>query len=232
MIVLIVDVPLYLAASCSVHDVLLYRFRDQPFVGLSNYRRLIAEPLFIRSATTTLVFTVWTPVLSPVLGLFGVQAVHVGSRLRRGQLHPRRDRPADTDGCGAFRLLWKVALPITMPGITAAAILLFIISWNEFLFALFLGGYHAQPLTVGMSRFVGGAETIVEYGVIAAYGSLVVMPVILFVFRRQPLDRHGHDRGSFEGMTGTLKSGGRCRALPLDGAGLPRRPGRRRNEQC
>ncbi len=91
------------------------------------------------------------------------------------------EEAAIVDGCGPFRLFWSVSLPIVVPGITATAILLFIISWNEFLFALFLGGYDAQPLTVGLSRFVGGAETIAEYGVIAAYGALVVVPVILFV---------------------------------------------------
>ncbi len=69
IIVLVVGVPLYQAASYSLHDVLLYRFRDQPFIGLSNYSKLMADPLFIRSATTTLVFTVWNTVLCTVLGL-------------------------------------------------------------------------------------------------------------------------------------------------------------------
>ncbi len=92
------------------------------------------------------------------------------------------EEAAIIDGCGPFRLFWSVALPMVMPGIMAAAILLFIVSWNEFLFALFLGGYDAQPLTFGIARFVGGSETVAQYGVIAAYGTLIVVPVVLFVF--------------------------------------------------
>lgn len=69
VILLVVGVPLYLAASYSVHDVLLYRFRDQPFIGLGNYRKLMADPLFLRSTTTTMIFTLANTVICTVLGL-------------------------------------------------------------------------------------------------------------------------------------------------------------------
>ena len=90
------------------------------------------------------------------------------------------EEAAIIDGCSPFGLFWSVALPMVVPGIFAAMILLFVMSWNEFLFAFFLGGYQAQPLTVGISRFVGGGETVAQYGVIAAYGSLIIAPVIVF----------------------------------------------------
>lgn len=84
------------------------------------------------------------------------------------------------DGCSPWRLFWSVHLPVVRSGVIALAILVFIISWNEYLFALFLAGSEAQPLTVGITRFLGGAEVGAEYGVIAAYGVLIVAPVILF----------------------------------------------------
>lgn len=84
------------------------------------------------------------------------------------------------DGCSPWRLFWSVHLPVVRSGVIALAILVFIISWNEYLFALFLAGADAQPLTVGITRFLGGAEVGAEYGVIAAYGVLIVAPVILF----------------------------------------------------
>ncbi len=90
------------------------------------------------------------------------------------------EEAAIIDGCGAWRLFWTISLPIVRPGLNALAILVFIISWNEYLFALFLAGSDAQPLTVGITRFLGGAEIGAQYGVIAAYASLIVAPVILF----------------------------------------------------
>jgi multiple sugar transport system permease protein len=90
------------------------------------------------------------------------------------------EEAAVIDGCSPFGVFWRIALPMALPGLNAAAILAFIISYNEFLFAFFLAGYDAQPLTVGITRFVGGADVGAQYGVIAAYGSLIILPIILF----------------------------------------------------
>ncbi len=84
------------------------------------------------------------------------------------------------DGCSPWNLFWDVSLPVVRSGVIALAILVFIISWNEYLFALFLAGNDAQPLTVGITRFLGGTEAGAEYGIIAAYAVLVIAPVILF----------------------------------------------------
>lgn len=84
------------------------------------------------------------------------------------------------DGCNAWNLFWDVTLPVVRSGIIALAILVFIMSWNEYLFALFLAGSDAQPLTVGITRFLGGVESGAQYGVIAAYSVLVITPVIVF----------------------------------------------------
>lgn len=90
------------------------------------------------------------------------------------------EEAAVIDGCSPFQVFWKICLPMVLPGLNAAAILAFIISYNEFLFAFFLAGYDAQPLTVGIARFVGGVDVGAQYGVIAAYGSLIVVPIVIF----------------------------------------------------
>ncbi|GHC18246.1 carbohydrate ABC transporter permease [Aidingimonas halophila] len=90
------------------------------------------------------------------------------------------EEAAIVDGCGPWKLFWTISLPVVRPGLNALAILVFIMSWNEYLFALFLAGSDAQPLTVGITRFMGGVEAGAQYGVIAAYASLIVLPVIFF----------------------------------------------------
>jgi len=90
------------------------------------------------------------------------------------------EEAAIIDGCSSLQVFTKVSLPIVLPGLNAAAILAFIISYNEFLFALFLAGPNNRPLTVGIMRYAGGAEVGAQFGVIAAFGSMIVVPIIIF----------------------------------------------------
>lgn len=103
------------------------------------------------------------------------------------------------DGCNPWHLFWSVSLPVVRSGVIALAILVFIISWNEYLFALFLAGNDAQPLTVGITRFLGGAEAGAEYGVIAAYAVLVIAPVILFALTANRYIVSGMTAGAVKG---------------------------------
>ena len=103
------------------------------------------------------------------------------------------------DGCTPWNLFWDVTLPVVRSGVIALAILVFIISWNEYLFALFLAGNDAQPLTVGITRFLGGTESGAEYGVIAAYAVLVIAPVILFALTANRYIVSGMTAGAVKG---------------------------------
>ena len=103
------------------------------------------------------------------------------------------------DGCTPWNLFWDVTLPVVRPGIIALAILVFVISWNEYLFALFLAGSNAQPLTVGITRFLGGAEAGAEYGVIAAYSVLIIAPVIVFALAANRYIVSGMTAGAVKG---------------------------------
>ena len=103
------------------------------------------------------------------------------------------------DGCSPWHLFWSVSLPVVRSGVTALAILVFIMSWNEYLFALILAGSDAQPLTVGITRFLGGAEVGAEYGVIAAYGVLIVAPVIIFALAANRYIVSGMTAGAVKG---------------------------------
>ncbi len=50
-----------------------------------------------------------------------------------------------TDGATAWGAFWRIVLPVSLPGLAAAGVLGFILSWNEFLFALVLSGPSTQP---------------------------------------------------------------------------------------
>ncbi|TGG89374.1 carbohydrate ABC transporter permease, partial [Natronospirillum operosum] len=109
------------------------------------------------------------------------------------------EEAAIVDGCSPWRLFWNISLPVVRSGVIALAILLFIMSWNEYLFALFLAGQDAQPLTVGITRFLGGVEAGAQYGVIAAYAVLVVAPVVLFALVANRFIISGMTAGAVKG---------------------------------
>lgn len=82
------------------------------------------------------------------------------------------------DGCSEFAVFRKIALPLVAPGLAATAILIFIFSWNEFLFALILTGTRAVTLPVGIIGFM--KETGINWGYMAAGGMLALVPVVIF----------------------------------------------------
>jgi multiple sugar transport system permease protein len=89
---------------------------------------------------------------------------------------------------GASRLqafLW-IAVPVAAPGILAAGLLGFILSWNEFLFALILSGKQTQTLPVGLSTLE--THRGVEIALLAAATLFAVLPVFaLLPFLRKYL---------------------------------------------
>ena len=72
------------------------------------------------------------------------------------KLSKELDNAALIDGAGRFKILQKIILPVSLPGLFSAFILSFIFSFNEFLFALmFTIDYKARTIPVGIALFEG-----------------------------------------------------------------------------
>ncbi len=111
---------------------------------------------------------------------------------------PRQlEEAAAIDGCGTWKTFLTITLPLTAPGLAATAVICFIQSWNDFFFALILTRTQASTAPVaivGFIQYVGW-----EWGRMAAAGTLVMMPVVLFsVLVRKYLVR-GLAAGSIKG---------------------------------
>ncbi len=89
------------------------------------------------------------------------------------------------DGCSRMQSLWYVVLPVAKPGIVAAAIYIFIFSWNDFLFGLTLTtGPSRRTLAAGLAvTFVG--EFQVMWSEMMSAALLTSAPVILLFFLLQ-----------------------------------------------
>ena len=106
------------------------------------------------------------------------------------------EEAATIDGAGLAGLLWHIIVPMARPGILTAAIFCFIITWNEFLFALILTRTRVVPLSVGIMSFRLERGDLWE--LISATGILIAIPMF---FLAMMIQRH-----FIKGMTaGALK---------------------------
>ena len=104
------------------------------------------------------------------------------------------------DRAGRMRALWYVILPQVRGGIAVTTIFVFLNAWNEFLFAVVLGGNRVRPVTVAMFNFISVEQTL--WAKLAAGAMLAMAPVILLGLVAQ--------RHIVKGLTvGAVKGGGR-----------------------
>jgi multiple sugar transport system permease protein len=104
------------------------------------------------------------------------------------------------DRAGRLRALWYVILPQVRGGIAVTTVFVFLNAWNEFLFAVVLGGNRVRPVTVAMFNFISVEQT--QWARLAAAAMIAMAPVILIGLAAQ--------RHIVKGLTvGAVKGGGR-----------------------
>jgi multiple sugar transport system permease protein len=89
------------------------------------------------------------------------------------------DEAATIDGCGPMSVVWRVIVPVILPGMATTAIFSFLLAYNDYLFALVLTGSGAKTLPVAIGEY--GAENILYWSVSAAGVTGVIMPVIVIM---------------------------------------------------
>ena len=96
------------------------------------------------------------------------------------------DEAALVDGCTPLGAMFKVVLPLAMPGVIATGIYIFITSWNEYLYASILAGQQVRTLTVAVQTLIGEYE--IAWGLLTAGGVVGALPVtVLFLLIQKRL---------------------------------------------
>jgi len=93
------------------------------------------------------------------------------------------DEAALIDGAGSLQMLWKIFIPVAMPGIIAATIFAFIVSWGAFLYPLaYLYTSDQMVLTVGIVRDLIRGD-VFQWGKIMA-GCVITAapPIVIYAF--------------------------------------------------
>jgi len=84
---------------------------------------------------------------------------------------------AQLDGAGVFKEITRVVMPIVGPGMAAAALIVFIFSWNEYFLAFNLTANTARTLPPFLGSFVDGRGQFLA--VLSAAGTLAITPVVI-----------------------------------------------------
>jgi multiple sugar transport system permease protein len=90
---------------------------------------------------------------------------------------------ARMDGCGRFRILWSIVLPLSRPALATLAIFTFMTYWNDLLGpVIYLSSVDKATLTIGLANLQSGLMST-RYDLLMAGSMLSVIPIlVLFVF--------------------------------------------------
>ena len=146
----------------------------------------IAIPLYIVATQIRLVNTLWGVIIPFSISNFGIFL------MRQYCLGVPQDliSAARIDGASEFTILIRIVFPVVATGCTALGILKFLLTWNDLFWPLIMLTEEAnKTLTVMLATFID-FERFVDYGLLMAMTTLVVLPVILLfvVFQRRIIE--------------------------------------------
>lgn len=101
------------------------------------------------------------------------------------------------DGYTALQTFWKITFPIVKSGLAATGILTFIFQWNNFLFALVIGGRNTMPVTTGALGFISYEAAL--WGQMAAAIILASIPQLIMAMFVQKKMVRGLTFGAVKG---------------------------------
>lgn len=109
------------------------------------------------------------------------------------------EEAAAIDGAGRLQTMWKISLPLAMPALVSNGLFVFMIAWNEFLFALLFLVEKRDSWTVslGLSQLSGSIE--VPTTVLMAGSVILTLPIIILFFASERLLVGGLTAGAEKG---------------------------------
>lgn len=107
------------------------------------------------------------------------------------------EEAASMDGASVYRTLGSLVLPMLAPTVVAVSVLVFIFSWNDYLFALVLSTSNATPVTLGAANFI--TSTGIRWGDISAASFLSTLPPLIFAVFAQKYLVSGLSAGAVKG---------------------------------
>jgi multiple sugar transport system permease protein len=143
----------------------------------------VAIPFFLMFNITGLYDTQFGLILAHIVLVIGIVSWILMEAFRG--LSTEVMEAALVDGAGYARAFWSVLLPLVAPGLVAAGSVAFLLSWNDFFFALVLTSNNAATAPLAIYQAIGYQS--IDLGQLAATSTIVLIPTALVVglFQRQ-----------------------------------------------
>ncbi len=108
------------------------------------------------------------------------------------------EEAATIDGASRLHVLFRITLPLCLPGIVAVVVYAFVTTWNEFIFALvFAQDSHVKTLPIGLTEFT--AEFTTDWGAVMAASMVMTIPVVVAFLALQRAFVGGLTAGAVKG---------------------------------
>ncbi len=107
------------------------------------------------------------------------------------------EEAAMIDGCSRTASLIKVVVPIIMPGIATCSMFAFMMSWNEYFYALIMTGKNTKTVSLAIQQFMSSSGT--NWGELCAAAVMVVIPILIFTMVSQKSLVSGLTSGAVKG---------------------------------
>ena len=88
------------------------------------------------------------------------------------------EESAQLDGATRPRIFWEIVLPLTRPGLAATTLLILVLSWNEYLFAVFLATVKVQTMPIMVAAKNAGEKGVFWWEMCAII-VVMIIPVIV-----------------------------------------------------
>ncbi|UXF01511.1 ABC transporter permease [Fervidobacterium riparium] len=107
------------------------------------------------------------------------------------------EEAARIDGASEFTVFWRVFFPLVSPGLVVASVFAFLMSWNEFLYALILSSVNAKTAPVAVNGLLG--QYAPKWGQLTAAGTIMLLPVFVITLSLQKYIIKGLVAGGIKG---------------------------------
>ena len=141
---------------------------------------VLLVPNFITLVRLSWIDTYWALIIPWIVSVFGIFFM----RQAFLQLPNELFDAGKIDGCGHFRFLWQVVLPLSKPVVTTVALFKFIGSWNSFLWVLIVTNTpNMRTIPVGLTYF--SSEVGTTYNLLMAASAFSMLPILVLFFLAQ-----------------------------------------------
>lgn len=99
------------------------------------------------------------------------------------------EESAQLDGATRFGIFWDIVMPLTRPGLAATTLLILVLNWNEYLFAVFLATVKVQTMPIMVAAKNAGEKGVFWWEMCAIIVVMIIPVIIMAVLLTRFISR-------------------------------------------